>query len=197
MTTITITIEARIPTNPEYYGRETSDIEAEDLAKGVREIYEAVLPRWFPNAEINICLVPEISSFGNQTHVYVEVEDVETEMEILRAIKRDVEEAEETIWSNFCHNNLQVQPTIDYLLAKMETYQEKEKGGEMKYTKMQIVTGSHARKAKFYLGSQFILERAEEDYDSGIWLIPEEDYAEWYHSFEALYKAIWEAEPLD
>ncbi len=115
----TITIEARIPTNPEYYGPEVSDEEAEVLANGVKEIYEAILPRGFPNAEISVCLVPETYSFGNQTRVYAEgVEDAGTELEILTAVERDVERVEETIWSNLCRNDWQVHLTIDSLLAQ-------------------------------------------------------------------------------
>ncbi|MBT9148519.1 MAG: hypothetical protein DDT32_02293 [Syntrophomonadaceae bacterium] len=65
----------------------------------------------------------------------------------------------------------------------------------MKYAEIQIATGAYARMAGFYLGSQFILDRAEEDYDDGFWIIPKEDYAEWYSNFEMLYRALEEAEP--
>ncbi|MBT9143709.1 MAG: hypothetical protein DDT29_02117 [Dehalococcoidia bacterium] len=74
---------------------------------------------------------------------------------------------------------------------------EKKEGGEMKYAKIQIATGAYARIAGLYQGSQFILDRGEEDYDDGFWIIPEKDYAEWYSNFEMLYRALEEAEPLD
>ena len=52
--------------------------------------------------------------------------------------------------------------------------------------RFRIIRGIDARESGMYKSSQLILERAEEEYDSGLWLLPEDGYAEFYDSFEAL-----------
>ena len=50
-----------------------------------------------------------------------------------------------------------------------------------------LIRGDVAKEEGYYRGNQFILDRAEDEYDDGIWLLPTDGgYAQWYGSFEAL-----------
>jgi hypothetical protein len=50
-----------------------------------------------------------------------------------------------------------------------------------------LISARDARESGLYEDGRFILERPEEEYDQGIWLLPEDGgYAEWYCSIDAL-----------
>ena len=57
---------------------------------------------------------------------------------------------------------------------------------ESNFKDVQVISGEQARRAGYYKLAQFIIDGDERDYDSGLWLINGEKYAQWYQSPAAM-----------
>jgi hypothetical protein len=55
-----------------------------------------------------------------------------------------------------------------------------------------VIMGKDARQQKLYESGLFILQKPEEEYDNGWWLIPQTGYPQWFSSLTDMVNYIYE-----